>query len=223
MSAETEKSNEEQAGDKAGEAAKPGVASLAQNLEEMQAKLAAFEKFVARRFDELSMEVNATSQQFDMVEDNIGQKFADVFETLGAISYKGDGSTAANTGVELDAVVDMAEEAATKILDAAGRIGGWVGQREGWDKDDTRAQYLDMISNCVEEIFLACSFQDITGQRIRKTLENISTIEKRLDEALERLGVHVDKNSGEPKQWTASQDDVDKLFAVHNAGSSASG
>lgn len=32
----------------------------------MRQQLAAFEKFVARRFDEISMEINATSQLLDM-------------------------------------------------------------------------------------------------------------------------------------------------------------
>jgi len=33
----------------------------------LSTQLAAFEKFVARRFDEISMEINATSQLLDML------------------------------------------------------------------------------------------------------------------------------------------------------------
>ena len=173
----------------------------------------AFETLVRRRFDEISMEINAASQQFGMVEESIGKKFGEVFETLGEISYSGDGTTAANTGVELDAVVDMTEEAATKIMDAAGRISSWTHQEEGWNTEDTRLQYIDMINKEVEEIFLACSFQDITSQRIRKTLENINKIEERLDDALERMGVHIEKPDTDLKHKGASQDDIDALFS----------
>ena len=193
--------------------AKAGVTAFLQNFETMQEELKELHTLTKRRFDELSMEINATSQQVNMSEEHIGEKFTEVFETLGAISYKGDGSTAANTGVELDAVVDMTEEAANKILDAAGRIGGYVKAEEGWEKDDTRMLYLDMINGCVEEIFLACSFQDITGQRIRKTLENIAVIEQRLDEALDKLGVQVDRTPTDLSAGAASQDDIDALFA----------
>lgn len=196
---------------------KAGVTAFLQGFEEMQDELKALHTLTKRRFDELSMEINATSQQMNLSEENFGQQFEEVFKTLDAISYKGDGSTAANTGVELDAVVDMTEEAANKILDAAGRIGGYVQAEEGWEREETRAQYLDMISACVEEIFLACSFQDITGQRIRKTLENISVIEHRLDEALNKMGVHVDRNAQEVgealEEGAASQDDIDAMFA----------
>ena len=179
-------------------------------------QLETIEKFIARRFDEISMEINATAQQADMAEEGIIQKFSDVLEVIAAISHKGDGVTPANAGVELDAVVDMTEEAANKILDAAGRINTAIHKDDMWAEESTRKQALDTINKDVEEIFMACSFQDITGQRIRKTLENLKVIEDRLGSALDKLGIHIEitdeTNSALPTNIAKNQDEIDALF-----------
>lgn len=185
-------------------------------MAELQEQIHRFETFVKRRFDELSMEINATSQQMDMAEDSLGQRFGEIFEVLKAISYKGTGNTAANAGVELDAVVDMTENAANAILDAAGHITSLVNRPENWENAESRKEALEAINAHAEEIFMACSFQDITGQRIRKTLENIKTIEDRLDQALGKLGIQVEHTTSERIQaenYAASQSDIDALFA----------
>ena len=155
-------------------------------------QLAAIETFIKRRFDELSMEINATAQQIDMTEDGIARRFTEIIEVLHAVSYSGDGTSAANTGVELEAVVDMTEQAANKILDAADRIADKLQSSEQWESDDqARTQNLNDISEEVEKILMACSFQDLTGQRIKKTLENLKSIEDRLSTALEKMGIEV--------------------------------
>lgn len=192
------------------------VPRAALEMAELQEQIHRFETFVKRRFDELSMEINATSQQMDMAEDNLGQRFGEIFEVLKAISYSGTGTTAANAGVELDAVVDMTENAANTILDAAGHITSLVGRAENWATEASRKEALEAINAHAEEIFMACSFQDITGQRIRKTLENIKTIEDRLDQAMSKLGIQVAHTTSERIQadnYASTQDDIDALFA----------
>jgi chemotaxis protein CheZ len=177
-------------------------------------KLEMLQKFVARRFDEISMEINATSQQVDMAETGISTKFSEILDVIQAISYRGGGNTAANAGVELDAVVDMTEEAANKILDAAGRIAAAISSEKDWDNKEAREHARDIISQDVEEIFMACSFQDLTSQRIRKTLDNLKSIEDRLGNVLERLGVQrVDHSEDIIQEHKAtSQADIDALF-----------
>lgn len=180
-------------------------------------QLTAIEQFVARRFDEISMEINATSQQVDMAEEGIGQRFAEILEILKAVSFSGDGNTPANAGVELDAVVEMTEKAATRILDAADRIGARVHEQFG---EDAAKEAVADIDKDIEEIFMACSFQDITGQRIRKTLENLKAIEDRLGTALNKIGVDVEATTlqSSPVEIVraASQEDVDALFSAQN-------
>ena len=187
------------------------------SVDTIQTQLESIEKFVARRFDEISMEINATSQQVEMTEEGIGARFAEILEILKAVSFSGDGKTPANAGVELDAVVEMTEMAATRILDAADRIGSRVHKELQSDSD--RKAAVDDIDKDIEEIFLACSFQDITGQRIRKTLENLKTIEERLGTALDKIGIKVDDiPAAAPTEAPvnlsegASQADIDALF-----------
>ena len=176
-------------------------------------QLEAIETFIKRRFDELSMEINATAQQVDMAEEGIAKRFTEILEVLHAVSYSGDGTSAANTGVELEAVVDMTEQAANKILDAADRIADRLQASEAWEKDkQARTQNLNDISEDVEKILMACSFQDLTGQRIKKTLENLKSIEDRLSTALEKMGIEVHPDISDKVETASSQDDIDALF-----------
>jgi chemotaxis protein CheZ len=183
-------------------------------------QLQAMEKFVARRFDELSMEINATSQQVDMAEEGITRRFAEILEVIHAISYSGDGKTPANAGVELDAVVDMTEQAANRILDAAGRISIQLNDTVDWANEAVREKAFERIHKDIQEVFMACSFQDITGQRIRKTLDNLKEIENRLNTALDKIGivVEIEKNPNLQQSEIADQSDIDALFADGRKG-----
>ncbi len=183
-------------------------------------KLGTIEQFIARRFDEISMEINATSQQVDMAEEGITKRFAEILEILKAVSYSGDGSTAANAGVELDAVVEMTEQAANRILDAADHLSGKIEKGKNASSEEERKKALDEMGNDVEEIFMACSFQDITGQRIRNTLENLRVIEERLGTALQKMGIEVEASAEDHaaiKNKISSQDDIDSFFQANTS------
>lgn len=75
-------------------------------------------------------------------------------------------------GKQLDAVVKATEEATQTIMDAAEEIMA----SEKSDADDCRATIDDACMRIIE----ACSFQDITGQRITKVVETLTYIEDRL-------------------------------------------
>lgn len=202
------------------------VGELEDSVVNINDKLNTMEQFIARRFDEISMEINATSQQIDMTEEGIARRFAEILDIMSAISYHGDGETQVNTGVELEAVIDDTEQAANKILDAADHIAEMVGEQKEWDNPDKREQLLNTIRSDVQNILLACTFQDLTGQRIRKTLENLQLIEERLSGTLDRLGINinVDKEKAvetvaEGKTKAQSQDDIDALFAESRSAS----
>lgn len=191
------------------------IDEMTHSLGTISAHLSAIEKLFARRFDEISAEINAASQQMDMAEESTMQRFAEIFQMLHAVSFTGDGSTPANTGVELNAVVDMTENAANTILDAAERISNKLRENEiDWSNEASREHALASISGEVESILLACSFQDITAQRIKKTLENISSIEDRLGSVISKFGVDVQKLETKPNLGkTSSQDEIDQLFS----------
>lgn len=191
----------------------------------VNAQLETLETFIARRFDEISMEINAASQQFDMAEDGIIKRFSEVLELLGAINYSGDGNTAANQGVELEAIIADTEKAANNILDASDRIVEHLDNDDSWKDKDTLNTVRESIRTDVQEILMACSFQDLTGQRIRNTLDSLHGIEERLQTSFERLGIEVKADSGAIKdkvKEASSQGDIDALFDDAPAGGTAS-
>lgn len=84
-------------------------------------------------------------------------------------------------GAELHAVVKHTAEATHTIMAAAEDV-------MGADTSDTKA-YQEYVSGKMMEIFEACTFQDITGQRIRKVVDTLDHIEKRLERFAEVMGV----------------------------------
>jgi chemotaxis protein CheZ len=84
-------------------------------------------------------------------------------------------------GAELHAVVKHTAEATNSIMAAAEEV-------MGADTSNVQA-YQDFVSGKMMEIFEACTFQDITGQRIRKVVDTLDHIEKRLERFAEVMGV----------------------------------
>ena len=85
------------------------LANMADNdpgalLAVMQQELIELRRFVTRRFDEVSFEINATGQMLGMNEEAMTSRFSEVLALLNAVSFRGDGATPHNVGVELDAV-----------------------------------------------------------------------------------------------------------------------
>ena len=183
----------------------------------MEDKVDALKTFIARRFDEISMEIEATSQLMDMAQDGMVERFGGVLSALKAVTFSGDGSTPHNVGMELDAVVRTTEEAATKIMDAADQVSKLADDQSiDWADDMQREATLDAIRIQADSIVMACAFQDITGQRIRMTLERIAEAQEALSSTLGALGVDVKKATNDAKADdfapTNSQSDIDALF-----------
>lgn len=188
-------------------------------VSEIKEKLFTMETFVRRRFDEVSMEINATSQQLEYAEEGLAGRFGEVLSTISAISFSGTGLTAANTGVELQAVLKDTEDAANKIMDAADRISARMDNDGDFATEMDRIAFFDQTRNDIQDILMACSFQDLTGQRIRKTLESLQLIEEQITSTLDDLGIEVksDPLAGGVRDSTEnhahSQADIDALFA----------
>lgn len=75
-------------------------------------------------------------------------------------------------GMELEAIVEATEEATNTIMQASEEIMGAV--TAGGEA------YQSVVNEAIMRIFEACSFQDITGQRISKVVETFNHIEMRL-------------------------------------------
>jgi chemotaxis protein CheZ len=194
--------------------------ALEQQIAQMTQAFADFKTFVSRRFDEVSMEVNATGQLLGMAEEGITERFSEVLGVLGSVSYQGDESTSHNVGLQLDSVVKATEEAANKILDAADKITELTQAPIDWSDAAARDVVFSMMGTHIGDIMSACAFQDLAGQRIAQTLGNIRKAEEDLSKTLESIGVKVDTqsttksvNSNVKENTASSQDEIDALFS----------
>jgi len=96
---------------------------------------------------------------------------------IAAIRPEG-GSNIGHATNELDAIVDTTERATSDILSAAEQIQeiAWTLRERGVDP-----AMCDQIDALTTEAYTACSFQDLTGQRIRKVIDALRFLERRLD------------------------------------------
>ncbi|VAV87855.1 COG3143: Chemotaxis protein [hydrothermal vent metagenome] len=84
-------------------------------------------------------------------------------------------------GLELEAIVQQTEQATNTIMESAEQI------MEA-DSSDIEA-YTGTVNDAVMQIFEACSFQDITGQRISKVVSTLEHVEDRVSRLVNILGV----------------------------------
>jgi len=133
---------------------------------------------------------------------------------------------------ELDAVVGGTEQATEQILASVEMIDDKANSLAAHLKGDTHGMAVE-IQERVVEIYEACNFQDLTGQRIRKVVNVLKFIEDRVmrmmeiwggldafqtieaDESLRRAGDAALLNGPAlpDADGIASQDDIDALFA----------
>ncbi len=137
-------------------------------------------------------------------------------------------------GMELGAVVDATESATHIIMESAETL-------MGADPSDPES-YNAVVNQEVMNIFEACSFQDITGQRISKVVETLEFIDKRISRFASTFGVqdridalsHDEISREERKQKQilhgpamngegVAQDDVDAMFSSDADNSASSG
>ena len=194
---------------------------LRDTLSALRQRLDGMENLFKRRFDEISMEINATGQLIDMAQDGATQRFGEILNVMQAVSHSGGGDSQVNMGVELEAVVNQTEEAANKIMDSVEKISLKIGDAAGSDAAEDHAAAFQFIQEEVQNIVMACTFQDMTSQRIRTTLENLREAETKLTETLEEMGLDVSAAQKDQKKADMvedatdgrySQDDIDALF-----------
>lgn len=131
-------------------------------------------------------------------------------------------------GLQLEEVVSATENATNTIMEQAERILC----AEANDLDT----YQSMVTDAVTQIFEACSFQDITGQRITKVVDTLNYIEKRVGHINQTIGLAFQQSREEKTEAdirreelllhgpareeekeaeqgnVISQDDIDALF-----------
>jgi chemotaxis protein CheZ len=91
-------------------------------------------------------------------------------------------------GDTLDAVVGETEGAAFEILRQAERAQAAAGRLHAGTSTDTGAD-LTEVDEAATAIVLACAFQDITGQRVRKVLSTMRAVEARVAVLVALMGI----------------------------------
>lgn len=135
-----------------------------------------------------------------------------------------------SASMELSAVVKSTEEATSAIMSVAEHLEEIAREVSTQVTDAYVVSRLNEMTDQITKLFEACSFQDLTGQRITKVVKTIDYIEERIEtmqviwgrKDLEKLPMPDDeivKKDGElelhgPQDAAAaiSQDDIDKLF-----------
>ena len=89
---------------------------------------------------------------------------------------------------ELDAIVEATETATNGIMESAEAIDSIVLSLRPEITDPAMASRLDPVPDHIGRIFEACSFQDITGQRITKVVKTLQYIEERVNNLIQAWG-----------------------------------
>lgn len=143
----------------------------------IRSEMGELRSFVDRRIAELSAEIHATVELMDFSENNLSGQLKGIREQIaGVISLPSSASR--NSGLELEAVVQATESAANRIMEAAEAISDRL--REG--KNDPAV--MEAVNEEVNAIFEACSFQDVTGQRIRRAIQHLRQVETMLSDII---------------------------------------
>ncbi len=180
----------------------------------VQAELAPFfadlRQFIDRRMSELSAEVHCATQLLGFSEDNMTTQLGHLHEQIGRM-LAAPGAATRNSGLELEAVVQTTEAAANQIMEAAEAINECV-RRAIPDPAEMHA-----ISAKVDAIFEACAFQDLTGQRLRRAIEQLQHMESTLNGIMAPPGSKPEIFQPAPPTVVSNgpdiaQQDIDALF-----------
>lgn len=84
-------------------------------------------------------------------------------------------------GEQLDAIVKATEEATNTIMSSMEKNDDVIDKLRETITDPAQLALLDQITTNGNDVFEACSFQDITGQRVNKVVKSITYIEERVN------------------------------------------
>jgi chemotaxis regulatin CheY-phosphate phosphatase CheZ len=106
---------------------------------------------------------------------------------------------------ELDSVVQQTEAATSDILACAERIQemAWTLREQGLD-----AAACDLLDANATEVYTACSFQDLTGQRTRKVIGVLRYLEGRINAMIDIWGLDGAMSAEAAETRAAAGDNV---------------
>lgn len=106
--------------------------------------------------------------------EQIGRTIAAAKQEIASLQVEDiNGSFIPSATDELDAIVEATARATNEILDACETFEGVSSELGG--------EVSDRLQGATTRIYEACSFQDITGQRITKVVSALKSIEERIE------------------------------------------
>ncbi|MBC7951169.1 MAG: protein phosphatase CheZ [Rhodospirillaceae bacterium] len=131
---------------------------------------------------------------------------------------------------QLDAIVAATEGATNTIMESVEGIDNLMGEARTYCQGGKMGEIFDQVTDKVNMVFEACSFQDITGQRVTKVVNSLKFVEERINsiiftwgrDELTQVVVEIKEDKDPDKQLLhgpqlpgqgVSQADVDKMLA----------
>jgi chemotaxis regulatin CheY-phosphate phosphatase CheZ len=113
---------------------------------------------------------------------------------------------------ELDAIVEQTEAATSEILGAAEKVQeiAFTMRENGVD-----AQFCDDIENYTTTIYMACSFQDLTGQRTQKVVQVLRYLENRINAMIEIWGMNEEEVASSTTKTRTTANPMDRRPDAH--------
>jgi chemotaxis protein CheZ len=129
---------------------------------------------------------------------------------------------------DLGDIVRATEQATTSIIEHAERIDEIASEMQTATSDVYMTQRLGQINDTIMQIYEACNFQDLTGQKIRKVVNTLTFVEERIEKMVAMwnaaelatlpMGPSLERADGDvvlhgpDLSGVASQSDIDALF-----------
>jgi chemotaxis regulatin CheY-phosphate phosphatase CheZ len=176
-----------------------------------------------------------TSASLDVLRRELETMAASIAQTrreIASIRPEGPGHNRIVTATEeLDHVLRSTEQATSEILGTAERIQEIVGELKAKGVSDPLCDELDTHGT---NLMMACSFQDLTGQRMTKVVNTLRYLETRVNAMIEIWGITAeeaerlvnDETSNDPDAHLlngparrgegVAQDDIDRLLKAED-------
>lgn len=149
----------------------------------------------------------------------LGRLARELAQTLGELPPAHGTGELDDACARLDHVIEMTEQASHKTLDLADQCRGYASQLKNTTLLPEQAALVDAISKGLSEMALAQSYQDLTGQIIRR----VAGIVRRVHEGFGALGLPPPEKKGASElagpavagldRNAYSQDDADDLLS----------
>ncbi len=170
-----------------------------------------------------SLQAQSSSTHLEILRRELQEMSASIMQTRSEIAAikpdePGNNRIMAATG-ELDVIVSATERATSDILTSAEQLQDIATKLRD---DGVAEESCDEIENHVINIFTACSFQDITGQRTTKVVNVLRYLEQRVNAMIEIWGVEGVKPSEAAGDTLDARADADLLDGPQIEGDGAS-